>query len=492
MTAALWALPVIPLLLGSVLVAAARLPVNSTGRIAIPAGVVALVLTAVDAAVVCVRRPSVDLTWVPQVDMRLRLGVDGVSIPLIALTVGVGLLALVQALHERPQGGTRTSYSGCVLLVVGGALATFLARDVVIFFLAFEVVLVPMWVLITKFGDRREPEQTRRAARLFLLYTVLGSTLMLVGILTLVHLSGTSDMNSFAQHVPPHWQTVAAILLVVGLAIKVPIWPLHSWLPAAHTAAPTGGSMLLAAVLLKMGTYGIFRLVVPLHHGWHVLAPYVAGFAVTGIVWAGLVCLAEPSLKRLIAWSSVGHMGFVVLGLASGSVLGVQAALFGNIAHGVISALLFAIVGGLKLRWHGDDLEQVRTGLRDHAPRLGFGFLLAAAAAAGLPALAGFWAEFLAILASWSSPGHTAAAVFRGYAVVAAVGAVLAGAYAVRILRRVWAGERQDAEGVVDASVPESLVIGCLIAAVVGLGVWPTVVLDLMHPVVQLLAGGAR
>ena len=235
-------------------------------------------------------------------------------------------------------------------------MATFYARDAVLFFVAFELVLVPMWVLITRFGDAHDSAARADAGGRFVLYTAFGSTLMLVGVLALVAKAGTSDLDVLAQGgghgIPVGTQTLVAALLVAGLAVKVPVFPLHTWLPPAHTTAPTAGSVLLAAVLLKMGTYGLVRLpLASVPEGFAKVAPVLAVLGAIGIIWGGLACLVERDLKRLIAYSSVAHMGFVVLGLSSGTRTGLQAALFANVAHGVISALLFVVVGGLKERW---------------------------------------------------------------------------------------------------------------------------------------------
>ncbi len=209
-----------------------------------------------------------------------------------------------------------------------------------------------------------------------MLFTVLGSSLMLVGILLLVHHQGSSDLGVLAARhgagLSRGVQVSVAALLLAGLGIKVPLWPVHTWLPPAHTIAPTAGSVLLAAVLLKMGTYGIVRLAVAtVPEGVAALSPALAVLGVVGILWGGLACLVERDLKRLIAYSSVAHMGFVALALASGSHTGLQAALFGNIAHGVVAALLFFVVGDLKAQWGSADLSVVRRGLRDTAPRYG-------------------------------------------------------------------------------------------------------------------------
>ena len=178
----------------------------------------------------------------------------------------------------------------------------------------------------------------------------------------------------------------------------MPLWPVHTWLPPAHTIAPTAGSVLLAAVLLKMGTYGIVRLVVaPLPDGFAAVAPVLAVAGVIGILWGGLACLVENDLKRLVAYSSVAHMGFVALGLASGTTTGLQAALFANVAHGIVTALLFFLVGGLKDRWGSADLRTARAALREVSPRLGFAMVVGFAATLGLPGLVGFWGEFLAV-----------------------------------------------------------------------------------------------
>ena len=372
-------------------------------------------------------------------DVRLHLGVDGIAIPLVLLTAAVGLLVMIHALGEVPTGGSPSTFIGSLLLVQTGALATFTARDAVLFFVAFELVLVPMWVLIARFGDPHHPRARADAAARFLLYTVVGSTLMLVGILLLVTATGTADLDALTREgadLPHGQQVLIALLLTIGLAVKVPVFPLHTWLPPAHTTAPTAGSVLLAAVLLKMGTYGLVRLpLATVPDGFALIAPALAIAGVLGIIWGGLVCLVERDLKRLVAFSSVAHMGFVVLALATGTALGLQAALFGNIAHGLVSALLFVIVGGLKSRWGDVDLAILRPALRETAPHRGFLLVMGLAAALGLPGLAVFWGEFFALGAAWSPERHLSVALFRTCAVIGAIGAARAAAYCLRVAR---------------------------------------------------------
>ena len=432
------------------------------------------------AVAVVVARPDVDVSWLPEIGVRWSFGVDGISVPLVVLTAVIGALVAAHAWVEVPSGGTPAAFLGCLLLVEAGALATFTARDAVLFFLSFELVLVPMWVLISRYGDRHDERARVDAGHRFILYTAVGSTLMLVGILALVTAAGTADLGELASGagaaLPSGTQLLVAALLVTGLAVKVPVFPLHTWLPPAHTTAPTAGSVLLAAVLLKMGTYGLVRLpVATVPDGFARLSPLLAVAGVVGIVWGALVCLVERDLKRLIAYSSVAHMGFVALALAAGSQTGLQAALFANIAHGIISALLFFLVGGLKLRWGSVDLSVARPALRETSPRLGFLLVLGLAASLGLPGLAGFWGELFSLLAAWAPAPDRPRAVFVTCAVVAAVGAALAAAYALRVARRVWVGDRPDGEVATtpDTRGVELVVLTVLATAVVVLGVLP-------------------
>ncbi len=457
-------------------------------------------LTLLLAVLAVTTRPAVDVAWVPALGLRWHLAVDGVSAPLLLLTAGVTLLVVAHARSHEPSGGAPSTFHGAVLLVELAALATFLARDAVLFFLVFEVVLVPMWLLITRFGDDRDPAARRDAGGRFLLYTATGSTLMLLGILLLVSRAGTADLDALAAGAGPALghgtQVLVAALLVAGLGVKVPVLPVHTWLPPAHTVAPTGGSVLLAAVLLKMGTYGLVRLpVATVPAGFATVAPVLAVLGGLAVVWGGLVCLVERDLKRLIAYSSVAHMGFVVLGIASGSDTGLQAALYANVAHGVVSALLFVVVGGLKDRWGSADLDVAHAALREVWPRLGVGLLLGLAASLGLPGLAGFWGELLAVYSGVAPAADRPAGVLAAAAVTAALGAALAAGYALRVARLVWAGdavapEQAEALAPSDASGVERAVVGVLAAAVIALGVLPWLLLATTAPAVAAIVGG--
>lgn len=500
MVIALFVAPLAPIVAGLALVVGDRSARAVSRHTAYIVSLLATLAALVASVLIAKERPVLDRQWVPEIGMRLHLAVDGISVPLLLMTAVIGVLVVLHARHEQPEGGTPATFFGCLLLVIGGGIATFLVQDAISFFLSFEVVLVPMWVLIGRFGDRRDARERARAANTFVLYTVLGSTLMLIGILAMTFAAGTDDLSGIAAHpLPASGQTVVAVILLIGLGIKVPMWPLHSWLPRAHTVAPTAGSMLLAAVLLKMGTYGVVRLVIaPLPQGVGRLAPYIGTCAVIGIIWGGLVCLVERNLKRLVAWSSVAHMGFVLLGLMSGTEIGLQAALYANIAHGVISALLFAVVGGLKHRWGDDDLHTVRRSLRDISPRLSLALVIGFAAAMGLPGLAGFWGEVLSIFGAWTPGGDRPMGWFRLLAAGASVGAVLAAGYALRVLRVVWHGSAEGGappapEPETDAHGNEWIVAGVLGAATVLLGVVPIVLLDTTSgAVAQLLAVTGR
>ncbi|MFI7588059.1 NuoM family protein [Spongisporangium articulatum] len=456
-------------------------------------------------------RLEVDAQWIPALGVRAHLGLDGVSAPLVLLTSALGVLVCVHLALTARSLDTGRRLVGCVLLVVGSANATFTALDLVLFFVAFEGVLIPMWFVIAVWGDDRQSaakpypgakplggEAARRdAAGRFVLYTATGSALMLLGILLVVLKTGSSDLVALATDpsslpggtLSQATQFTAALLIVAGLAVKAPMWPLHTWLPPAHTIAPTAGSVLLAGVLLKLGTYGLVRVAVPvLPDGFRELAPWLGVLGAVGVVWAGLACLVERDLKRLVAFSSVAHMGFVLLGIASMSPVGMQGALYANIAHGVVSALLFFVVGALKDRTHSADLGEIGPGLRDRVPRLGWLLALGAVAGIGLPGLAVFWGELLAVAGAWQSGADDGAlgALGRPLAVVAAVGTVIAAAYWLRVLREIWMGETDPQRArLPDASRGDTLTVAPLALATVALGLVP-------GPLLALTSSAAR
>ncbi|WNM42576.1 NADH-quinone oxidoreductase subunit M [Micromonospora halotolerans] len=378
---------------------------------------------------------QVDVSWVPGLDLRFHLGVDGISWPLVVLTALLTLLCCGYTLWRVPAGGGSGRALVALLLVVEvGILGTFLALDLVLFFLFFEVVLLPMYAIIAGWGG----DDRRRAARKFALYTLFGSVLLLVGVYVVVAAAGTADLVTLTggAGLSRGTQLAAFTLLALAFAVKSPLWPLHSWLPDAHTQAPTVGSVILAGVLLKMGTYGLIRVAVGVApEGARWAAPVLGVLAVAAILVGGLVCLAQSELKRLIAYSSVGHMGFVLLGVATLTATGLQAALIGNIAHGVITGLLFFLAGAIKDRTRTGSLAEL-SGLRETAPRLAGLLGFAAVASLGLPGLAGFWGEAFAVVAAVRRGGG----LWTTLAVLAALGGALTAAYLLRLLRRVTHG----------------------------------------------------
>ena len=439
---------------------------------------------------------TVNTNWLPAIDVRFHLGVDGISLTLILLTALLTFMCAAYTLASPPADGSSRNFAALVLLLEVGVLGTFTALDLVLFFVFFEVVLIPMYFLIAAWGGPAR----RQAATKFILFTLLGSVLMFVGFLVLYAKAGTFDITVLTAQdgraVGAGAQLLAFVLMLVGFGIKSPMWPLHTWLPDAHTEAPTVGSVLLAGVLLKMGTYGLVRVAVgTAPDGARRAAPALGVLAAVGIVYAAFACLAlarNGDLKRLIAFSSVGHMGFVLLGIATLTPVGIQGALIGNIAHGLITGLLFFLVGGVKDRFHTSDIDELGGGLLAKVPSLGGLLLVASIASLGLPGLAGFWGEMLAMLGAWSPAAALSRPLFLVLMAVAGLGTVLTALYFVAMLRRVDFGIVPDRwrDGVLMGACPAELVAWVpLVTLAFAVGLWPRLVLGVTDAAVHGLIG---
>ncbi len=416
--------------------------------------------------------------WISQWGISWHLGVDGISLFLVVLT---GILFPLVIVGIDPHHN-ETSYFAWMLLLQAGVMGSFLALDLFLFFVMFEIVLVPMYFLIGGWGY----DQRVYAATKVFLYTMAGSAFMLVGIIATVSLAQrdlgvvTFDLVRIAEGAS--FSTNAArwlfVSFAIAFAVKVPLFPFHTWLPDAHTQAPTGGSVILAGVLLKMGTYGFLRFGVYLFPEAAMWArPVLFTLAVIGIIYGAIAATMQRDLKRLVAYSSVAHLGFIVLGTFALTSQAVTGAVIQMVSHGVSTGALFLLVGMIYERRHTREIAELR-GIQHVAPIFAGVFTVVMLSSVGLPGLNGFVGEFLILIGSFGPA--------RWWTVVATVGVVLAALYLLWAYQRVFHGEPDEANSTFkELTLKEGLLMSVFVAIIVATGIYPKPILDRIEPSVK-------
>jgi NADH-quinone oxidoreductase subunit M len=404
--------------------------------------------------------------WITSPPINYHLGVDGISLFLVILTTFLTVICVLaswKGLHHRIK-----EFHIMLLLLEVGMVGVFLSLDLFVFFLFWEVMLIPMAFLIGIWGhDRRI-----YAAVKFVLYTMTGSILMLVGIIWLYNATGTFDLPSIQQMLhsgqlilPERTEMILFLAFFLAFAIKVPLFPLHTWLPDAHVEAPTAGSIILAGVLLKMGTYGMIRFCLPLFpEASHRAAKYVAALAIIGIIYGALVALVQPNLKKLVAYSSVSHLGFVVLGIFAFQNISMQGAVFQMLAHGISTGALFLLVGMIYDRRHTFEISEYG-GLATPMPRYAAFFSFVALSSMGLPMLNGFVGEYLILLGTYQ--------IHWRWAAWAALGVILSACYLLWAYQRVFFGEvtHEKNRALTDVSPRENGMLIALAVVILWMGI---------------------
>ncbi|MEC8888121.1 MAG: NADH-quinone oxidoreductase subunit M [Pseudomonadota bacterium] len=415
--------------------------------------------------------------WIEALHIQYFLGVDGISMPLIILTTLLTIIVVIagwEVITKRV-----AQYMASFLIMEGLMIGVFSSMDAILFYLFWEAMLIPMFLIIGVWGGSNRVY----AAIKFFLYTLVGSLLMLVAI---IYLYFTSDhtFNIASFHATPltyATQVLIFLAFFAAFAVKVPMFPVHTWLPDAHVEAPTGGSVILAAITLKMGAYGFLRFSIPITpDASSELAIWVIGLSLIAVVYIALVALVQRDMKKLIAYSSISHMGFVTLGFFIFDSQGMEGAIVQMISHGFISGALFLCVGVLYDRMHSREIDSYG-GVATTMPVFSMFLVFFAMSNAGLPGTSGFVGEFLVILGSFRVNGW--------YAAVAGLTLVLGAAYTLWMIKRVVYGEitNEKVKALVDVNGREKVVLGVLAVCVLGLGVYPMPLLEVMHSTVENL-----
>lgn len=419
-----------------------------------------------------------ELPWFPPLSIRYALGVDGISLFLVLLTTLLMPIAVYFSnLYVHKRIG---AYMALMLLLETAMIGVFLALDLVLFFVFFEASLIPMYFLIGEWGGQNRIY----AAVKFFIYTFAGSALMVVAILLVFFSTGTFDIVQLqSAQIAPAVQLWAFVAFALAFAVKTPLFPFHTWLPDAHVQAPTAGSIILAGVLLKMGTYGYLRLAMPLFPQAAVqLGPIVGALAVIGIIYGALVALVQKDVKSLVAYSSVAHLGYVMLGLVAFNAVGISGSVLQMVNHGLSTGALFLMVGYLYERRHTRMLDEFG-GLWKSIPVFCGFFLVVAMSSAGLPGLNGFVGEFTIMLGAFQ--------VLPIYAVIAAAGVILAAWYLLTAYRKMAQGEitkpENDKQHLKDLRFDEVLLLLPLVLLFFVIGLFPNLFFDKINPSVEAL-----